>query len=129
MQDRKIGAALAVAALAVAVVLFIILSGGSDSSGGADRTFAFKLANGEAAGGAEDVSATQGDHVTVTLQTDVPAELHVHGYELGKDVDAGKTGSIAFTAEVAGEFEIEAHHLVGGKEETGVELATLQVNP
>jgi len=129
MQNRKIGAAVAVGALAVAVVLFIVLSGGSDSSGGADRTFAFEFAKGEAVGGAKDVSATQGDHLTVSLETDVPAELHVHGYELAKDVDAGNTGSLEFTADTTGEFEIEAHHLAHGEEDAGVELGTLQVNP
>jgi hypothetical protein len=129
MRNRKISAALAIGALAVAVVLFIVLSGGSGSSGGANRTFDFEFANGKAVGGAKDVSATQGDHLTVTLRTDVPAELHVHGYELAKDIDAGGTGSIKFTADTTGEFEIEAHHLVHGEEETGVELATLQVNP
>jgi hypothetical protein len=129
MRNRKTTALLAIGALIVAVVLFVVLSGGSSSSGGADRKFAFKFANGQAVGGEQHVSATQGDHLTVTLQTDVPAELHVHGYELAKDVDAGKTGSIDFTADTTGEFEIEAHHLVHGEEQTGVELATLQVNP
>ena len=60
----------------------------------------------------------------MTLQTDVPAELHIHGYELSKDVDAGKTGSIKFTADTTGEFEVEAHQLVHGEEGEGVELAT-----
>jgi hypothetical protein len=129
MQSRKVAALSAVVALAVAVVLFIVLSGGSGSSGGADRTFAFKFAHGEAVGGVKDVSATQGDHLTVTLQTDVPAELHIHGYELAKDVDAGDTGAIKFVADTTGEFEVEAHHLVNGEEETGVQLASLQVNP
>jgi hypothetical protein len=67
--------------------------------------------------------------VTVTLKTDVPAELHVHGYELSKDIDAGGQGSIAFTADATGEFEVEAHHLVHEEEGPGVSLATLTVNP
>ena len=48
----------------------------------------------------------------MTLETDVPAELHVHGYELSKDVKGGGQGSIAFTADPTGEFEVEAHPLV-----------------
>jgi hypothetical protein len=129
MQSRKLAALLAVGAVAVAVVLFIVLSGGSDSSGGEDRSVSLRFAKDKPVGGTQDVSVTQGDHLTVTLQTDVPAELHIHGYELSKDVDAGETGSIKFTADTTGEFEVEAHHLTHGEEGMGVELARLQVNP
>jgi hypothetical protein len=130
MQSRKVAAGVGLGALVVAVVLFIVLSGGSDSdNGGQSRTFAFELADGQAVGGAKDISATQDDHLTVTLKTDVPAELHIHGYELSKDIDAGQEGSIAFTADATGEFEVEAHHLVHGEEGPGVSLATLTVNP
>jgi hypothetical protein len=130
MQSRKVAAVAAVAVLIAAIVVFVVLQGSSDSDGGSsNRTFAFELANGKAVGGSKDVSANQGDRLTVTLHTDVPAELHIHGYELAKDIDAGKTGSISFTANATGEFEIEAHHLVHGEEESGVELAQLAVNP
>jgi hypothetical protein len=130
MQSRKVAAALGVVALVVAIVLFVVLQGGSGSSGGpSDRAFSFRLANGQAVGGSQDISATQGDHLSVTLHTDVAAELHIHGYELAKDVDAGGTGSISFTADATGEFEIEAHHLVHGEEGPGVGLAQLTVNP
>jgi hypothetical protein len=130
MQSRRVAAVLAVAALIAAVVVFIVLQGDSGSGGSpSDRAFKFQFANGKAVGGSHDVTANQGDHLTVTLHTDVPAELHVHGYELAKDVGAGGTGSISFTADATGEFEIEAHHLVHGEEQTGVELAQLQVNP
>jgi hypothetical protein len=130
MQSRRIPVLAALAALVVAVVLFIVLSGGSDSDNGSQsRTFAFELAHGKAVGGEKSVSATQDDHLTVTLKTDVPAELHVHGYELSKDIDAGQEGSIAFTADATGEFEVEAHPLVHGEEKAGVALATLTVNP
>ena len=130
MQSRKVAALLGVVVLIAAVVVFIVLQSGSDSdSGPTNRTFDFRLANDEVMGGSQDVSATQGDHLTMTLDTDVPAELHIHGYELSKDVGAGKTGSISFTADATGEFEVEAHHLVHGDEGPGEELATLQVNP
>jgi hypothetical protein len=130
MQSRRTAIVVGLGALVVAVVLFIVLSGGSDSNnGGQSRTFAFEVANGKAVGGPKDVSVTQDDHLTVTLKTDIPAELHVHGYELSRDIKAGGEGSIAFTADATGEFEIEAHHLVHGEEGPGISLATLSVNP
>ncbi|HEY7151971.1 MAG TPA: hypothetical protein VH391_09845 [Solirubrobacterales bacterium] len=130
MQSRKIAVGAAVGALVVAVVLFIVLSGGSGSDDGEkSQTFAFQLADGRAVGGEQEVSATQGDDLTVTLRTDVPAELHVHGYEKSTDVKAGGQGSVAFTADITGEFEVEAHRLVHGEEGPGISLATLTVNP
>jgi hypothetical protein len=130
MQSRKLTVLLAIGALAAAVVLFIVLSGDSGSNGGgASREFRFEFANDKPVGGVKQISATQGDHLKVTLHSDAPAQLHVHGYELEKNVDAGATGSIAFTADATGEFEIEAHPLVHGEEAPGVQLAALQVNP
>ena len=130
MQSRKLTALLALGAVAIAVVLFIVLSGGSGSNGGeASHTFRFELANGKAVGGAQQVSATQGDHLKVTLQTDAPAEIHVHGYEVHEEIEAGATGSIKFTADATGKFEIEAHRIVHGEEQGGIQLAELQVNP
>jgi hypothetical protein len=130
MQSRKVPAVVALVALALAVVLFIVLSSGSSSDkDGQNRAFAFEVSHGQAVGGAKNVSAAQGDHLTVTLRTDIPAELHIHGYELSKDIKAGGQGSIAFTADATGEFEIEAHHLVHGDEGPGISLATLSVNP
>lgn len=130
MQSRKTAAIAGVAVLVAAIVVFIVLQGGSDSSSGpANESFDFRVANGKAVGGAQDVSATQGDHLTVTLHTDAPAELHIHGYELSKDIDAGKSGSISFTADATGEFELEAHPLVHGEEGAGVELGQLKVSP
>ena len=48
----------------------IVLQGGSDSDGGSsNRTFAFEFADGKAIGGSKDVSATQGDHLTVAADS------------------------------------------------------------
>lgn len=129
MQSRKITAVLALVVAAAAVVLFIALNDSSDSNGAEDRSFDLEFADGKAVGGAQDISVTQDDHVTVTLHTDEPAELHIHGYELSTEVDRGATGSIKFTADATGEFEVEAHPIAHGEEGDGVEIATLQVNP
>ena len=130
MQSRKLAAGVALGALVVAVVLFIVLSGGSGSDNGSQsHTVALEFADGRAVGGAEDVSVNQDDSVTVTLGTDVPAELHIHGYDLSKEIKAGGEGSIDFNADTTGEFEIEAHHLTHGEEGPGILLATLSVSP
>ena len=131
MQSRRTGIVLAVGALVVAIVLFAVLSGGDDSSSSENgkASFSFEFKNGEAVEGAQDLTVTKGDDVTFTLKTDHDAQLHIHGYELEKDVDAGHQVSITFPADAEGQFEVEAHPLVNGEEQTGVQLAQLSVEP
>ena len=76
-----------------------------------------------------DIEVAQGDHVRLDVTPDVPAEVHVHGYELAKDVKPGQTAKFDFPATAEGEFEVEVHHLVNGEEQSGVQVAELKVTP
>jgi hypothetical protein len=118
-----------IVALAAAVVLFVVLQGGDDGGSSEQHSFSFKVAGGTVAGGEQAMEVSKGDRVTLTLSPDVPSQLHVHGYELEKRVGSGRTGSLTFTADAEGEYEVEAHHLVHGEEAEAVELGTLSVNP
>ena len=130
MQSRKTAIGLTVAAVAAAVVLLIVLSGGSDS-GTSESTGTTKIAfkNGAPVGGVGDIEVKQGDPVRIDVTSDVPAEVHIHGYELQKDVKPGQTAKFDFPATAEGEFEIEVHHLAHGHEEEGVQIAALKVAP
>jgi hypothetical protein len=132
MKSRRLSLGLAIAAIAGAVVLFIVLSGdnGSDSDSGSTSTptkIAFR--DGAPVGGVRTVEVAQGDPVRIDVTPDVPAEVHVHGYEVAKEVEAGQTAKLHFTADLEGVFEIEAHHIVHGEEGTGVQVAELNVTP
>ena len=132
MQSRKLSLGLAASAIAVAVVLFVVLkdNGGSVSASTADdgpRKIAFK--NGAPVGGVRDIEIARGDQVRIDVTPDVPAEVHVHGYEFAKDVKPGQTASFDFPATAEGVFEVEVHHLVNGQEQTGVQVAELTVTP
>ena len=48
--------------------------------------------------------------------------MHVHGYDLMKDVPAGKTITMSFKATITGIFEIEF-------EDAGEEIGKLTVEP
>jgi heme/copper-type cytochrome/quinol oxidase subunit 2 len=76
-----------------------------------------------------DIEIARGDQVRIDVTPDVPAEVHVHGYEFAKDVKPGQTASFDFPATAEGVFEVEVHHLVNGQEETGVPVAELKVTP
>jgi hypothetical protein len=56
-------------------------------------------------GGTHDVRL--GDEVILQVTTDVADEVHVHGYDLLAEVDAGTTAELRFTADIPGVFEVE----------------------
>lgn len=78
--------------------------------------------NGEPVGGAQELEYSAGEEVRFKVQSDVADEIHVHGYDLMKDVEAGGSVSFSFPAEIEGIFEVE---LEGLKEQ----IAELRVNP
>jgi hypothetical protein len=64
----------------------------------------------------------QGETVRFRVRSDVADHVHVHGYDLMKDVEPGKTITFSFPAEITGIFEIEL-------EDRGEEIAQLRVDP
>lgn len=52
-------------------------------------------------------SVDSGDTVRFRVRSDVPEEVHVHGYDILREVPAGKTVNVAFKARIEGGFEIE----------------------
>jgi hypothetical protein len=65
---------------------------------------------------------TEGDTVRFRVRADTADEVHVHGYDLMKDIEPGKTISFSFPAEITGIFEIEL-------EGAGEQIAQLRVDP
>jgi len=64
----------------------------------------------------DHVSVPVGSAVHLTVTSDVADEVHLHGYDLMIDVEAGVAGSLDFMASIAGIFEMEleasAFHLI-----------------
>ena len=54
------------------------------------------VTNGFPAGGIVRQSVNEGDRVVIVVDSDVADEIHVHGYDLKKDVTAGGTARIPF---------------------------------
>jgi hypothetical protein len=64
----------------------------------------------------------QGEQVRFRVRSDVADHVHVHGYDLMKDVTPGKTITFSFPAGITGIFEIEL-------EDRGEQIAQLRVDP
>jgi hypothetical protein len=84
--------------------------------------FTVALAGGTVAGGIQRWSVTQGDRVRIVVRSDVDDELHLHGYDIEKQVGPGRPATFVFDATLAGRFELEAHH-------GGGQIAQLDVEP
>ncbi|HEY7691912.1 MAG TPA: hypothetical protein VH816_06175 [Gaiellaceae bacterium] len=62
---------------------------------------------GKPVGGIQRATVKKGQKVAIVVNSDVADEVHVHGYDLHKDVDAGGTVRIVFPATITGVFEAE----------------------
>jgi hypothetical protein len=60
------------------------------------------------------VEVKTGDQVHIRVTSDHADEVHVHGYDIEKEVGAGSTATIDFTANIPGQFEVEAHEVSPG---------------
>jgi hypothetical protein len=73
-------------------------------------------------GGVRHRTYNVGDRIRFKVTSDVSDEIHVHGYDLMKDVKAGGSVSFDFPADITGIFEAEL-------EGRGEQIAELRVNP
>ena len=78
------------------------------------------VAGGQVAGGLKHVQVDVGKSVTIRITSDVAEELHVHGYDLKRDLTPGSPVELTFTADIPGVFEVELEH-------SGLKVAELQV--
>ena len=74
-------------------------------------------------GGVQRIEVKSGDFVRITVESDEPDELHLHGYDIERATAPGEPARFSFRARIEGEFELEGHH--GG----GTPVANLVVEP
>jgi hypothetical protein len=135
-------------AVVIAVVAIVVLAGGNDDTSG-DNTAA--TATPAATNPPEDgatvtpdatetptptptppplltggkvtkLEAKQGDTVRFRVRSPVAEEVHVHTYDIMKDLEPNKTVTVSFKATITGIFEIEF-------EQAGEQIAELRVDP
>lgn len=147
----KRNALIGVVLVVIAVVALIVLSGGEDDesdkvsdSGNAIAKQDTGKKNGKPAkkppvtsppvptivigsdgkpkGGVAELVVDKGETVRFKVESAVADEVHVHGYDLMKDVEAGGSVSFEFRAEIEGIFEAEL-------EDRAEQILELRVEP
>jgi hypothetical protein len=126
MNSNTSRAAVGAVVVIVAIVLLVVLkssdSGTTKSSNASGKVPTIVVKNGEPVGGIKDLTYNKGERIHFIVDSDVSDEVHVHGYDIMKDVEAGGSVSFDFTASLEGVFEAE---LEGRKEQ----VIQLTVNP
>jgi cytoskeletal protein RodZ len=80
------------------------------------------VVKGQPQGGVKTVTFKKGDQAVLKVNSDTADEIHVHGYDLMKDVEKGGSVTFSFKATIDGRFEVEL-------EEAGTQIANLEVTP
>jgi FtsP/CotA-like multicopper oxidase with cupredoxin domain len=134
--------------IAIAIVVLVIANGGSDNSSstattaapasatsqstGASttaaptpagpKTFTVVVKNAKPAGGVKQIKVKKGDQVRIIVKSDTADEVHLHGYDIKKDVKPG--GSVTFNVKATsdGGYEMEL-------ESRAQQIAELTVEP
>ncbi|HEX7245864.1 MAG TPA: hypothetical protein VF245_09895 [Solirubrobacterales bacterium] len=122
MNSKYTRVAVGIAVLAIAVVLLVVLSNGGDSDNTTKGVTTIAIKNGKPVGGIAQLTYNEGERVRFKVDSDVSDEVHMHGYDIMKDVEAGGSVSFDFPATIEGVFEAE---LEGRKEQ----ILELTVNP
>ena len=125
-------------AVVIAAVAVILLAGGGDetdntANSAQTATPTATASDGEAtatptptpkppplleAGKVRRLTFDQGDTVRFRVRNPEAEEIHVHGYDITKEIEPDKTATVSFKATITGIFEIELH----GSAEQSAEL-------
>jgi FtsP/CotA-like multicopper oxidase with cupredoxin domain len=139
-------------AVVVLAVALIVLSGGSDNANnGATTTATAPVATapapgatttitattpapaaqfttivvkgGKPVGGVKTITVRKGDQVRIEVTSpDTTSEIHLHGYDVKRELKAGDSVRFSFVANAEGIFEMEL-------EQTAVQIAKIVVEP
>jgi FtsP/CotA-like multicopper oxidase with cupredoxin domain len=78
---------------------------------------------GKPVGGVKTIKAKKGDRVRIEVSSpDTTSEVHLHGYDIKRELKAGGKVRFSFDAKLEGIFEMEL-------EETAVPIAKIEVSP
>ena len=115
MNSNKLKLSLPVAMAAILVISLTPACGG----GGEPQALTIPVTVDGESMEPETVRVTQGDMVTLQIQTEHSGEFHVHGYDVKTDAEAGKVTDLFFQADATGRFKITFHESETTEKEEG----------
>jgi hypothetical protein len=80
------------------------------------------VVNGASKGGIVRETVDKGERVVLVVTSDVSDHVHLHGYDIMRDVAPGSPARLRFRATIPGRFEVEL-------EDRGVQIADITVQP
>jgi pullulanase/glycogen debranching enzyme len=110
---------IAAAIVVAAVIVLVVAGGGSNSSSDGAASRGVPLLTQATR---KHLDHKQGDRVTFRVRVARADEVHVHGYDIERELKAGKPATISFKATITGVFDIELHN-------ADVQIAELKVEP
>lgn len=90
--------------------------------GGKERIPTIVVHDDKPVNGIERLEYEAGETIRFKVESDKAEEVHLHGYDVMKDVPAGGSVTFVVPAEIEGIFEAEM-------EGAGVQIAEIRVNP
>jgi hypothetical protein len=106
-------------------------SGAGNASGGANpekdpkpepEVPVIETEGGQPVGGVQEIEVEKGGQIRFIVESDVDDEVHLHGYDVAKDVRAGGRVEFNVPATIDGVFEAELEH-------SAVPIAEISVIP
>lgn len=83
-------------------------------------TITIRVVEGRPLDGIQRPSVRRNERVVLIVRSDVADEVHLHGYDISREVASGGRVRIGFVAKIPGRFELELENI-------GVQLAELTV--
>jgi hypothetical protein len=120
-MSRNSRIALLVGALAVVIVGFVLAGGDSSEKASHTSGHAYiSIVGGKPEGGVQTLTYNKGQQVVFTVTSDVADEVHVHGFNVAKEIPKGGSVTFSFPATDQGGHVVEL-------ESRGEQIANLEV--
>jgi hypothetical protein len=117
---RSTPRALVAVLLGSAVVVAAGCGSGSSAPKSLDATV--RVVDAKPVGGVQSLDVKKGGHIHLVVQSDTADEIHIHGYDIHKDVKRNASATFDFPARIDGGFVIEL-------ENHKQQIADLKVEP
>ena len=111
--------------------LALSLAFAGEDAGAAELTFDLRIEKGRLPADKRLIRVKQGDAVKLQWSTDRRVAIHLHGYDIERDITPGVVTDMTFTARATGRFTVEPHFAKtpSGGHAHGDVLVTIEVYP